>query len=235
MFRILSIIAAFIFAPHMASADAVWANYSFIVKPGAEAKLEKALRGYFDGNDAFTGKVFFNRQVMNGADPSTHNIAILQPSVSAWEEGVASSQSDPKFQALAQLFAQNAQSVDESLLTHVKGYGEIKGEGNKFMTIAISVSSPSRLIQAFDKAFAKEDSWTLSGPLDVFAITAGGAPGISHIVVVGTDDFAAFQDYLRSENYIELQKSLNRVREIRGIGMVQNLVFQGPFDLNTLR
>ena len=88
---------------------------------------------------------------------------------------------------------------------------------------------------ALDKAFAQEGSWTLSGPLDVFAITAGGAPGISHIVVVGTDDFAAFQDYLRSENYTELQKSLNRVREIRGIGMAQNLVFQGPFDLNTLR
>ena len=52
---------------------------------------------------------------------------------------------------------------------------------------------------------------------------------------MGTDDFAAFQDYLRSENYRELQKSLDRVREIRGIGMVQNLVFQGPFDLNTIR
>ena len=86
MFRILSIIAAFIFAPHMASADAVWANYSFTVNPGAEAKLEKAVRDYFDGNAAFTGKVFFNRQVMNGADPSTHNIAILQPSMSEWEK-----------------------------------------------------------------------------------------------------------------------------------------------------
>ena len=202
----------------MASADAVWANYSFTVKPGAEAKLEKAVRDYFDGNAAFTGKVFFNRQVMNGADPSTHNIAILQPSVSAGWKELQRSQSDPKFQALAQLFAQNAQSVDESLLTHVKGYGEIKGEGNKFMTFAISVSSPARLIQALDKAFAQEGSWTLSGPLDVFAIAAGGAPGISHIVVVGYEmTLRPSQDYLRSANYTELQKSLNRVREIRPV------------------
>ena len=112
--------------------------------------------------------------------------------------------------------------VDESLLTHVKGYGEIKGEGAKFMTFAISVSNPARLIQIFDEAFSQEGSWTLSGPLDVFAVTAGGAPSISHIVVVATDDFATFQNYLRSENYLDMSKDLKRVRQIRAIGMVEN-------------
>ena len=235
MFRILSIIAAFIFAPHMASADAVWANYSFTVNPGAEAKLEKAVRDYFDGNAAFTGKVFFNRQVMNGADPSTHNIAILQPSMSEWEKGLAGNQTDSNFQAVAEIFAQNAVRVDESLMTHVKGYGEIKGEGAKFMTYALSVSSPERLVQILDKAFSKEGSWTLTGPLDLFAVTAGGAPGISHIVVIGTDDFAAFQSYLRSENFLDMSRDLDRVRKIQAVGMVENIIFQGPFDLNTLR
>ena len=51
------------------------------------------------------------------------------------------------------------------------------------MTFAISVSSPTRLIQALDKAFAQEGSWTLSGPLDVFAITAGGAR-VFHILLL---------------------------------------------------
>ena len=60
MLRILSIVAAFILAPQIAAADAVWANYSFNVKPGAEAKLEKAVRDYFEGNNDFNGKVFFN-------------------------------------------------------------------------------------------------------------------------------------------------------------------------------
>ena len=235
MLRILSIIAAFILVPQISAADAVWANYSFNVKPGAEAKLEKAVRDYFEGNNDFNGKVFFNRQVMNGANPATHNIAVLQPSMSEWEEGLARTQGDPKFQTFAQVFAQNAVRVDESLLTHVKGYGEIKGEGAKFMTFAISVSNPARLVQIFDTAFSKDGSWTLSGPLDLFAVTAGGAPGISHIVVVATDDFAAFQNYLRSENYLDMSKDLKRVRQIRAIGMVENIVFQGPFDLNSLR
>ena len=105
MLRILSIVAAFILVPQISAADAVWANYSFNVKPGAEAKLEKAVGDYFEGNNDFNGKVF-NRQVMNGANPATHNIAVLQPSMSEWEEGLARTQGDPKFQTFAQVFAQ---------------------------------------------------------------------------------------------------------------------------------
>ena len=69
-------------------------------KTGGGGQVRKGGRDYFDGNAAFTGKVFFNRQVMNGADPSTHNIAILQPSVSAWKKELQKP-NDPKFQALA--------------------------------------------------------------------------------------------------------------------------------------
>ena len=235
MFRISTFLAVLIMAPQIAAAQAVWANYSFNVKPGAEAKLEQAVRAYFTDNKNFTGKVFFNRQVINGANPATHNIAIVQPSMSAWEKGVTRSRSDAKFAVLAQTLAQNAVSVDESVLTHVKGYGEAKGEGAKFMTFALSVSNPARLIQAFDKNFSKAGSWTNRGPLDIFAVTAGGAPGISHIVVVATEDFATFQEYLRSENYLTMRKDLDRIRKIQGIGMVENIVFQGPFDINTLR
>ena len=83
--RLFTLVAALFLAPQIAAAQAVWANYSFNVKPGAEAKIEKAVRAYFDGNEAFKGKVFFNRQVINGANPATHNIAIVQPSMSDWE------------------------------------------------------------------------------------------------------------------------------------------------------
>lgn len=235
MFRIFSIIAAVFLTSHTASAEAVWANYSFNVKPGAEAKLEKAMRGYIRGNTEFTGKIFFNRQIMNGSNSATHNVALLAPNMSEWEKGLARNQTDPNFQAVALIFAQNAVRVDESLMTHVRGYGEIKGEGAKFMTYALSVSSPVRLVQVLDKAFSKEGSWTLSGPLDLFAVTAGGAPGITHIVVIGTEDFATFQSYLRSENFLDMSRDLDRVRKIQAVGMVENIIFQGPFDLNTLR
>ena len=235
MLRLFTLVAALFLAPQIAAAQAVWANYSFNVKPGAEAKIEKAVRAYFDGNEAFKGKVFFNRQVINGANPATHNIAIVQPSMSDWETGVARTRKDAKFAALAQIVAQNAVSIDESLLTHVKGYGEIKGEGAKFMTFALSVSNPAKLVKAFDKAFSKPGSWTLTGPLDLFAVMAGGAPSITHIAVVAMEDFASFQSYLSSEHYQDMRKDLDRVRQIRAIGMVENIVFQGPFDLNTLR
>ena len=97
MFRIFSIIAGVFLIPHMASAEAVWANYSFNVKPGAEAKLEKAMRGYIEGNTEFTGKIFFNRQIMNGANSATHNVALLAPNMSEWEKGLARNQTDPNF------------------------------------------------------------------------------------------------------------------------------------------
>lgn len=193
------------------------------------------MRGYFQGNKNFTGKVFFNRQVMNGANPATHNIAILQPSMSAWEAGRDRVMKDAKFQQVLQTFAQNSVVVDESMLTHVKGYGKIKGEDTKFMTFALTVSNPARLIAAFDEGFGKPGSWTEKGPLDLFAVTAGGAPGITHIVVVATEDFETFQDYLRSANFAALRKDLDRVRQIRAISMVENIVFQGPFNINTTR
>ena len=221
--------------PSFAAAQAVWANYSFNFKPGTERKVEQAVRTYFEGNASFEGKVFFNRQTINGANPATHNIAILQPSITAWENGLSRTRTDKKFAAFAQTISQNGVAVDQSLLTHVKGYGKIKEEGAKFMTFALSVSNPQKLIKAFDKAFSKSGSWALSGPLDVFAITAGGAPSISHIVVVATDDFSTFQKYLSSENYLEMKKDLDRIRKIQGIGMVENIVFQGPFDINSTK
>ena len=65
MLRILSIVAAFILVPQISAADAVWANYSFNVKPGAEAKLEKAVRDYFEGNNRWVSFSHFNTLSQN--------------------------------------------------------------------------------------------------------------------------------------------------------------------------
>ena len=66
--RLFTLVAALFLAPQIAAAQAVWANYSFNVKPGAEAKMKSGALIY--GNEAFKGKVFFNRR-HKCANPAT--------------------------------------------------------------------------------------------------------------------------------------------------------------------
>jgi hypothetical protein len=72
--------------------------------------------------------------------------------------------------------------------------------------------------------------------IDLWAVKAGGQPGISHIVVVGVESRA---DYLNDPQTLRVlppfQRQLSRVRDLVGVSYVDNIATTGQLGSAVIR
>jgi len=216
-------------------AQAVWADFAFAMKPGSEAKVAAAFEKYFGGSDAFTGLAFMNRHVVNGANPQTHNVAIVQPSMEAWEAGRAAIMKDPNFAPLAATSAAAGQQVNETLYIHVAGFGKTVKPGSKLMALAMKVDKPGKYIELLADYAKQPGNLTEIAGIDIFATAAGGTPGVTHVAVLSLDKTSDFYSHAQTEMFQKFSRKLGRTRTILGTSLVENVHLIGPMDPSSLR
>ena len=88
MIRNIICSALLVFMPYSALAQSVWVDYSLVLKPGSQIGTAAAVSEYLGSNDKFEGLAIFNAEVINGANPQTHNLAIIYEDQESWDRSL---------------------------------------------------------------------------------------------------------------------------------------------------
>ena len=88
MIRNIICSALLVFMPYSALAQSVWVDYSLVLKPGSQIGTAAAVSEYLGSNAKFEGLAIFNAEVINGANPQTHNLAIIYEDQESWDRSL---------------------------------------------------------------------------------------------------------------------------------------------------
>ncbi len=221
-----------------ASANAIWVDFQVAVNPAKQGAVVSAFNKYKATQTglAFPGVMFLNAQVANGANPATHNLAVVYNDQKEWETRSASIASSPDFLQFQAALASSGQIVSETVYEHVVGFGKNVAESKQFIGYAMNVRNAARYAELMQGTAEGPDSLSSIASIDLWAVKAGGQPGVTHIVVIGVESRA---DYLNDPLTLRVmppfQKQLSRVREIVGVSYVDNIATTGQLGSAEIR
>jgi len=221
-----------------ASADAIWVNFQVAVNPAKQSAVVSAFNKYkaTQTGRAFPGMMYLNSQVANGANPATHNLAVIYDNLKEWETRSASIASSPEFLQFQAALASSGQIVSETVYEHVLGFGKNAEESKQFIGYALNVKNDARYAELMQALSQGPDSLAGLASVDLWAVKAGGQPGITHVGVIGVESRA---DYLSnpqtSRVLAEFQKEVSRVRDLVGVSYVDVLATMGQLASSDIR
>ena len=221
-----------------ASANAIWVDYQVAVSPTKQSTVVSAFNTYktTQTGRAFPGVMFLNAQVANGANPATHNLAVVYNDQKEWETRSASIASSPDFLQFQAALASSGQIVAETVYEHVVGFGKNAEDSKQFIGYAVNVRNAARYAELMQASAEGPDSLASVASIDLWAVKAGGQPGVTHVVVIGVESRA---DYLNDPLTLRVmppfQKQLNRVRELVGVTYVDNIATTGQLGSAGIR
>ena len=232
----MMVLAAQGFVP--ANANAIWVDFQVAVNPTKQAAVVGAFNKYktTQTGSAFPGMMYLNSQVANGANPATHNLAVVYNNLKEWETRSASIASSPDFLKFQTALASSGQIVSETVYEHVLGFGKNAEESKQFIGYAVNVSNAARYAELMQASSEGVDSLAAIASIDLWAVKAGGQPGITHVVVIGVESRA---DYLSDPQTLrvlpDFQRQLSRVRDLVGISYVDVVSTIGQLGSSEIR
>ena len=221
-----------------ANANAIWVDFQVAVDPTKQAAVVGAFNNYktTQTGSAFPGMMYLNSQVANGANPATHNLAVVYNNLKEWETRSASIASSPDFLELQSALASSGQIVSETVYEHVLGFGKNAEDSKQFIGYAVNVSNAARYAELMQASSEGADSLAGIASIDLWAVKAGGQPGITHVVVIGVESRA---DYLSDPQTLrvlpDFQRQLSRVRDLVGITYVDVVSTIGQLGSSEIR
>ena len=221
-----------------ANANAIWVDFQVAVDPTKQATVVGAFNKYktTQTGSAFPGMMYLNSQVANGANPATHNLAVVYNNLKEWETRSASVASSPDFLELQSALASSGQIVSETVYEHVLGFGKNAENSKQFIGYAVNVSNAARYAELMQASSEGADSLADIASIDLWAVKAGGQPGITHVVVIGVESRA---DYLSDPQTLrvlpDFQRQLSRVRDLVGITYVDVVSTIGQLGSSEIR
>ena len=221
-----------------ANANAIWVDFQVAVNPTKQAAVVGAFNKYktTQTGSAFPGMMYLNSQVANGANPATHNLAVVYNNLKEWESRSAAIASSPDFLKFQTALASSGQIVSETVYEHVLGFGKNAEESKQFIGYAVNVSNAARYAELMQASSEGADSLAGIASIDLWAVKAGGQPGITHVVVIGVESRA---DYLSDPQTLrvlpDFQRQLSRVRDLVGITYVDVVSTIGQLGSSEIR
>ena len=124
-----------------ASANAIWVDYQLVVDPAKQGTVVAAFNKYktTGTGSAFPGMMYLNSQVANGANPATHNLAVVYSNLKEWETRSASIARSADFLQFQAALASSGQIVSETVYEHVVGFGKNAEDSKQFIGYAVNV------------------------------------------------------------------------------------------------
>lgn len=235
MLRIFTFVLALIIAPQVASAQAIWVDYGLVMNPGSQATAVNAVEDYLEDNPKFNGLAIFNETVINGANPRTHNLAIIYNSQEEWERARQALLNTPRRAAFLETTFANGRVIDETAYMHVAGWGQTAREGTQYIAFAMQVSNPKRYIEMLDDYSREPGNATEISGIDLFQAIAGAPPGVTHVAVIAVGNRADFMKRYADPKFGKYLRKFAQVRQVLGVSYANNLSFSGPLSLESLR
>ncbi|MBT5518622.1 MAG: hypothetical protein HOK33_06750 [Rhodobiaceae bacterium] len=238
LFRVIIVLFAM---TGFARAQAVWADYAWAVEPAKEDRFFAAV-DKFTNSDAFStfeGRMLVNAQIANGEQPQNFSFAVIYEDLATFEATQAQLNGNADWDRFRKALAANGTLVSETVYTHVKGWGEINNERFAWEGAAARVTDPANYIARLGRLMDSNIMADAPVSIDVWRVTAGGAPGVSHIVVFGSDSWSEMENF-RSESaknpdFVAAIAGMGKVRTMLGASWTRTAASYGPLDLNSLR
>ena len=169
---VLGLVFALALAPQMAKAQAFWIDYSWQVAPKDEKRFMNAFEKFraSDAFQQFKGKIWFNVNVADGADPATHSFATVYDSLEEFEALSAQLAVNDDWNKFRRALDAAGNLVTTATYMHVRGYGDHPKDKSAFMGSVAQVTNPGAYIASLDKMMAANYMADLPGALDVWQI-----------------------------------------------------------------
>ena len=233
--NVLGLALALMLAPQMAKAQAVWVDYGLAMKPGSQNTAIMAVEKYFKNNGKFEGLAIFNDTMINGPSPQTHNLALVYKDHASFEKSRQAMLNSPERRAFLQTMFANGNVYTETVYTHVAGWGKTAEEGTQYIGFAMQVSNPVRYTELLDEYSREPGNATEIAGIDLFQVIAGGSPRITHVAVIAVKNRADFMKRYTAPAFGKYLRKFGQVRKVLGTSYSNNLSFNGPLDLNSIR
>lgn len=221
-----------------AGAGAVWVDYQMKVDPAKAGQVVKAMQAYMDtdtGKD-FDGVMLLNAQVANGTNPATHNWAIVHKDMKAWEARQASIAGSSETAKLLRKVNMAGEMISETVYEHVTGFGAPTEEALMWVAYAMQVSDAAKYVSTMTRFMEAPGSIAEIASADLWAVRAGGTPGVTHIAVVGVKSRAGYlQDPRTSKFLADFGKAVGESRRLLGVSFANRLLIGGPLTSSEWR
>ena len=221
-----------------ASANAIWVDYQVAVSPVKQTEVINAFNKYKSTQTgrAFPGIMFLNAQVANGPSPATHNLAVVYENQKEWETRSAAISQSPDFLGFQAALATSGQFVSETVYEHVVGFGKNAEDSKQFIGYGVNVRNPARYVELMKASAEGPDSLSGLASIDLWAVKAGGSPGVTHLVVVGVESRADYLSDPQTKRVLpDFQRQLSRVRDIVGVTYVDAISITGQLGSAQIR
>jgi hypothetical protein len=224
-----------------ARAQAVWVDYGWAVEPAKENRFFAAV-DKFTGSDAFKdfeGRMLINAHAANGTQPTNFSFAVIYEDLATFEARQAQLNGTAEWDRFRKALSANGTLVSETVYTHVKGWGEINNENFAWEGAAARVTDPANYISRLNRLMNSNIMADAPLSIDVWRVTAGGAPGVSHIVVFGGTSWSEMENFraesARNPDFVTAIAGMAKVRTLLGALWTRTAASYGPLDLNSLR
>jgi hypothetical protein len=225
-----------------ARAQAVWVDYSWAVEPAKENRFFAAVDKFTASETfkSFEGRMLVNAHAANGPAPHNFSFAVVYKDLATWEATQANLNGAADWDRFRKALAANGTLTGETVYTHVAGWGEINNErGGSWEGMAARVSDPQNYIARMSRLMDSSVMKDMPGSLDVWRVTAGGTPGVSHIVVFGDDSWSSLETYrteaAKNPDFRAAIAGMAKVRTLLGAIWTTTVGSYGPLDLNSVR
>lgn len=238
LFRVIIVLLAM---TGFAQAQAVWVDYGWAVDPAKENRFFAAV-DKFTGSDAFKdfeGRMLINAHAANGTQPTNFSFAVIYEDLATFEARQAQLNGTAEWDRFRKALSANGTLVSETVYTHVKGWGEINNENFAWEGAAARVTDPANYISRLNRLMNSNIMADAPLSIDVWRVTAGGAPGVSHIVVFGGNSWSEMENFraesARNPDFVTAIAGMAKVRTLLGALWTRTAASYGPLDLNSLR
>jgi len=224
-----------------ARAQAVWVDYAWSVAPTQEKRFFAAV-DQFTKSDAFAnfdGRMLINAHTANGPAPQNFSFAVIYKDLASFEATLGRLNGNADWDQFRKALAASGSLISETVYTHVSGWGNINNDRYSWVGAAARVPNEQEYMGRLSRLMNSNMMRDMSGSIDVWRVTAGGTPGVSHVVVFGGDSWSEMQsatdEYGKNPEFRSAMAGIASTRTLLGSIWTTTITSFGSLDLNGLR
>ena len=175
--------------------------YEFAVEPGKAGVFAEAFTQLQNTEIAQDRKAQIQLQSssFNGANPATHRVTVLYPSLQEFETWMAKFNGSQAQVAFQEATSSVATPVSQYMANPLKSWGEVSSADQTWDIARIGATNPVAVLQGLDALMAAPDTQDFPGQLWLVQVSRGQASPaghVSHEIVVGYESLAEMETWM---------------------------------------
>tara|TARA_Y100001934_G_scaffold219104_1_gene260610 strand:- start:579 stop:1286 length:708 start_codon:yes stop_codon:yes gene_type:complete len=232
----LALLALLLTVSYTALAEGIWINYAFKTNWSNRAAVADLFKNYYktDFGKSFQGLMFLDSVVVNGQDPSTHSAAFVYKSEKDFENRRTAAAINGDFHDFVSQLTEKVEFIEETMLSHVAGFGLPAEQSKQWIAVAVEVRDAKKYQALMDEISGSEIAKLAS--FDLWAVVAGGTPGVTHYITIGVESRADFRNHETVQKlFAEVDKKASGIRTLKGMSYSDTVLTRGPLKSVEIR